>query len=91
MSEETIWKVSVPITDVVTRELPEGFVPLAVQLQHGAPKLWVRVRPNAPTVPTTFRWHGTGRSPERLGDYIGTVQVEGGALVFHLFLEATHD
>lgn len=32
-----------------------------------------------------FRIKGTGHAADDIGDYIGTFQLNGGSLVFHLF------
>lgn len=70
---------------------------LCVQVQGYAPYLWVIVDEQAPRdQPRRFRLAGTGHkldvvdpsynpSPDNCGRYVGTFQLDGGALVFHLF------
>lgn len=82
----SIYKFSVPIKDDFTLELPKGAKPLAVQVQHGKPMLWVMVDPDEPTETRSFRLAGTGHPLADGVDYrhVGTFQMEWGALVFHL-------
>lgn len=90
----TIWKYRLQIINEQTIEMPEGARVLCVQTQGSTPSLslWAVVDPNAPTSPRKFRTHGTGHQiadAERLV-YIGTYQVQGGVLAFHVF-EMHHD
>lgn len=81
-----IWKYPVPISDLFTITMPAGAKLLSVQSQHGEPRLWALVDPEAPRVGRGLRVHGTGHDtlPD-LGNYVGTFQIRGGDLVFHLF------
>ena len=82
----SIRKYPLRIADEQTIDFPEGAEVLAVQVQKGTPCLWVRVDPAAPKTPRKIITHGTGHPvPETTGRYIGTYQIEGGALVFHVF------
>lgn len=85
----TIWKFGIPVMEnVVTVHMPRAAHILTVQMQHGEPKLWALVDPNAPMEPRYFRWFGTGYAlPDALGQYVGTVQSLHGSLVFHLFAQ----
>jgi hypothetical protein len=49
--------------------------------------MWVKVNPGPPYVERSFRWVGTGHDfdEEATIDYVGTVQTDGGAFVYHLF------
>lgn len=90
---KAIWKYTVPIQDVFSFSMPDGAQVLTVQMQDGLPQLWAVVDTDNPCVDRWFRLGGTGHP---LGDdglrYIGTVQLDGGALVFHLFeIEASGD
>jgi len=50
------------------------------------PQLWAYVDPTEPRVTRKFRIIGTGHPiATDPGDYIGTFQMGGGALVFHVF------
>jgi len=82
---KTIWKFPAPIKDSLTIQMPIWADVMSVQLQHGEPCLWARVDADMPTEPRRFCWRGTGHPAEVLGRFIGTVQMHGGALVFHLF------
>lgn len=93
----TVYKYTIPITDHVTIDLPVGAQVLSVGVQKGvnvqgypeAMCLWALVRPKGPTEKRRFRIFGTGH-PIKPGDllfsrFLGTVMLEGGALVFHVF------
>lgn len=83
---KTIWKFPFPIEDEITLTMPEGARVLAVQMQGNTPCLWALVDPDAPTKPCRFRLFGTGHPvPEGLGNFIGTFQMMGGGLIWHLF------
>ncbi len=82
-----IWKYPVPIRDAVRVSLPRGAELLCVQVQGEEPCLWALVDPDASSVVRAFRWRGTVQEMEDAqgGVHVGTVQIEGGRLVFHLF------
>ncbi len=83
----TIWKFPLRITDEQIIELPDVHQFLAVQVQNGVPCIWAAVDPDKPRVLRTIRIVGTGHHLtdfEKLG-YVGTFQVNGGALVFQVF------
>ncbi len=69
--------------------MPEGADVLTVQMQHGRPCLWAVVDLEAPLERRHFLTYGTGHPlSEGLGGdltYVGTYQMEDGALVFHVF------
>jgi hypothetical protein len=88
MADSTIWKWPLPTLDAFTLAMPVGARPLAVQSQHGRPCLWALVDPAAPLVPRGFRIIGTGQPvPGPDWAYVGTFQMHGGDLVYHLFHE----
>ena len=69
-------------------DIPKGSKVLTVQAQGNVPMIWVLVDPEALTVKIPFLLLATGS--EIPGDirchyYIGSFQLNGGALVFHLF------
>lgn len=84
----TIFKYPVQMSEYFTVEAPEGAEFLSVQLQGGGVQMWVRVDTARPIATYRFGVHGTGHS---LNDFtahaphIGTFQIAGGSLVFHLF------
>ncbi len=70
-------------------EMPQGAVPLCVQVQRGVPCLWARVNPSAPVTVHNLRIAGTGEDLESdVGRHLGTVQLDGGSLVLHVFAYA---
>lgn len=83
---KAIWKIPIPIEDVFTLDMPVGAEILSAQTQDNSIQLWAMVDPAASGEPRTFRLAGTGHP---LGDhhleFIGTVQLHGGRIVFHLF------
>lgn len=89
METRTIFKWRLNTTDIQEIEVPEGFVPLCVQVQDGDPFLWAQVEPTAPKTLVSIRIVGTGHAynPEEIGRYIGTYQLMGGSLVFHVFIK----
>jgi hypothetical protein len=86
---KAIWKFTLggPLTTV---EMPEGARILSVQMQAHEPQIWALVDPDAPKVKRTFKSLPTGHvSDADHENYIGTVLMSGGALVFHIFEHAT--
>jgi len=83
----TVYKYDVPIDDTFALALPEFARVLTVQVQDGQPRLWALVDPAAPPRDRRFRLAGTGHPIQEADDwrYIGTFQLNGGALVLHLF------
>ncbi len=83
----TIYKYPLPVSDEFNVHMPKGARLLSVQVQHDAPCLWAMVDTNNQKAQRRLAIRGTGHSAERLGfaAFVGTFQLEGGALVFHLF------
>ena len=84
---KSIWKFGLEVTDEQTVEMPVGAKPLSVQVQHGTPCLWALVDTKAPKQKRIVQIFGTGHPVANEGDYVGTFQTEGGALVFHTFIK----
>lgn len=82
---KTIWKYEIPLEDTFSLSMPEGAQVLTVQLQGGIPSLWAMVEPSAPQEERRFAVIGTGNPIGEVGDYIATIQLHGGELVFHVF------
>ena len=85
---QAIWKYAVPVQDMITLMIPRNAQVLTVQVQHGEPQLWALVDPDNPPEQRTFRLAGTGHVIEgsvNIFSYVGTYQLDDGALVFHLF------
>lgn len=83
---QEIWKYELAVTDRQVVEMPLGAQILTVQVQRDVPCLWAIVSTDAKRMPRTIDTFGTGHaisgSP---GRYIGTYQLNRGALVFHVF------
>jgi len=83
----TIYKYPIRATDVQSVEMPEGAEILTVQTQNGDACIWALVNEDAPYKVRRIEVFGTGHqvSEEHKRKYIGTFQLRGGALVFHVF------
>ena len=78
----------IPNDDYIDIEMPSMAQLLTVQVQRGEPYLWAMVDTSFPMQTRRFRLAGTGHPiTEKSCDlaYIGTFQLHGGALIFHLF------
>lgn len=87
MHTKTIWKYTFPPGYSAGIEMPAGAEILCVQVQHGVPVMWALVDPKAPRHLRRFEIVGTGWDTEtiRATDYVGTYQMAGGDLVWHVF------
>lgn len=87
--KKVVYKYEIPPADPVTLDLPVGAVPLHFAAQNNRMMLWALVNPKrAETKKRYFRLAGTGHPiTDEFEDlkYIGTCQLDGGALIFHLF------
>lgn len=86
---KTIWKYKIEAVGIQQILLPIGAEILTVQIQDQLPCIWVMVDPENETEVRVFEIFGTGHNiytpPAVTWKYIGTFQVDQGALVFHLF------
>jgi len=86
---QMIWKFELPIEDRVAIAMPSQSEVLSVQMQGDRPFVWALVDPKEPLVPCLFAVRGTGHPIdipiEEDWKFIGTFQMRGGALVFHVF------
>lgn len=82
-----IWKWDLDLAGEQTLELPVGAAILTVQLQHDVPRLWALCdEKESVKVKRRFAIYVTGHPmPNEPGHYIGTFQLHGGSLVFHVF------
>ena len=85
-----IWKYPLDVTDEQGITMPDGAVILTVQTQNEKPCLWAIVDPLAPHRIRRFAMIGTGNPADVLDvipgpHYVGTFQLMGGGLVFHVF------
>lgn len=95
---QTIWKFILDPKDpfnpneVIKVKMPTDAEILCVQAQHDEICIWAKCTPRKPSEPfktRCFEVFGTGHSiPDEMfvqRSYIGTVQLENGSLVFHVF------
>lgn len=85
---KTVWKFPLHVNDVQFVTMPANAHILTVQAQDGRPCLWALVNPAMPTETRKILTTGTGHEREDLDayvNYIGTYQLERGALIFHVF------
>lgn len=88
--KETVYKYSLEIKDEQMVLLPIGARILTVQQQNNNIFLWALVNSTASEEQAfTIRIHGTGHaiSDSDELEYINTVQLYGGKLVFHVFVK----
>lgn len=90
MSNKTVYKYALGgFGDWTTVFMPEGAEVLCVQAQNDEPFIWALITVGAPVTAYHFRVAGTGHDlGSNVGRYIGTFQLNGGALVFHVFAES---
>jgi len=83
---KAVWKYALnPVTQV---EVPEGAIVLSVQVQDNQPQIWMLVDPGKAAETRVFKSFGTGHEFDDAGlVYVGTFQINNGALVFHAFEE----
>ena len=83
---KTIWKYKLEITEQQTIEMPATATFLTMQVQHDVVTVWYLVNPKEDHRPRRFAIYGTGHEmPDEPGTYLGTFQIVGGALIFHVF------
>jgi hypothetical protein len=87
MGDETIWKFVLKPVDEQTVEMPSHARVLSAKEQDGEICVWALVNPNDYKTQRMFRVVGTGHTSERLDlwQFVDTVMLAGGALVFHVF------
>lgn len=84
---KTIWKFPVDVSDRVALPMPRGAEILTIENQGGAVCIWALVDSEAILVTRKLAFRGTGHPADGLdsSQYVGSVLLNGGALVFHLF------
>lgn len=86
---KTVWKWNLEIDDEQEIEAPDNAQILCVQMQNGAPCLWMLVDPNVSTRKYGVRTKGTGHPIDTDGVYwiyAGSYQMYDGQIVFHVFV-----
>ena len=83
----TIWKYPIEVTAKQLIAMPEGAKILTVQTQDGRPCLWALVDPERELKCRLVHTVGTGQEvPLGARHYVGTYQLRGGLLVYHVFI-----
>lgn len=85
---KTIYKFEIETLDKFHLTMPKEAEILCVQMQGQKPCIWAKVDPENNSENRTFKVYGTGHpiyEPVGREVYIGTYQLMGGSLVFHLF------
>lgn len=82
-----IFKYTVPLSDDDLVQMPKGATIISVQTQNGIPMMWALVDETQPLIQRRLYLRGTGHEMrDAVGKpFIGTFQIQGGVLVFHLF------
>jgi len=82
----SIWKFALQTIDKQEIKMPVGAEILTVDIQNGKPCLWARVDTEELIETRQIAIHGTGHElPGSTRKYIGTYQLAGGTLIFHVF------
>lgn len=85
---KTVWKYPLEVNDSQIVAMPANAHILTIQLQMGVPCLWALVNPEMPLEQRTILIAGTGHERDDLDglvNFIGTFQMSGGMLIFHVF------
>jgi hypothetical protein len=83
------WTLELIETQTIT--LPARAKVLSIQMQRGELQLWALCDDgnDGPSEVCEIGLHYTGRElPDKPGHYLGTIQMEGGAIVIHAFERA---
>jgi hypothetical protein len=80
-----VFKYAAPLDDTFEVRLPVGAQILSVGEQGVGLYFWALVNPDADMQTRRFHWRRTGHQADGVGRFVGTVLVQGGARVFHLF------
>lgn len=83
---KTIHKYTLDVVGERTIQMPENAEFLSVQVQHGEICMWFLVDTGEAEISRKFTVIGTGwEMPNQAVQHLGTVQMEGGSLVWHIF------
>ena len=81
-----IWKFGIKIVDWQRIKMPQGAKILDIQVQNSEVCMWALCDENAPRIDRGFAVYGTGHVVRNEpGEYVATVQLGQGQLVFHVF------
>ncbi len=82
-----VYKFPLEISDEQKVSMPEGAKVLTVQVHKGWPCLWAECNPDKEPVFRTFLIRGTGHpiDDDIKKEYIGTIQMLDGSIVYHVF------
>ena len=84
----SIWKFPIALDDHIEVQMPVGAKVLSVQVQRATICMWALVETEAKQERRRFCILPTGGAVySYVGQFIGTFQLAGGNLVFHLFEE----
>ena len=88
----TIYKYPIETTDTQIVMMPQQAKILTVQVQHGRPCLWAEVNTIFAPERVVIETYGTGHQILRgKREYIGTYQLYGGDLIFHVYRRHVED
>lgn len=83
---KTVYKYPLKIDDYQQVILPIDAKILCIKVQNGTPYLWALIdKEQTHNETVTIRCAGTGHDIKDEVEYIDTIMVVGGALVFHFF------
>jgi hypothetical protein len=85
--KRTIWKYPLELKDEQILQLPSRSKILTVQIQNGKLQLWALVNPELPKKQKYIYIYGTGHKISNANqlEYISTIQIKDGSLIFHIF------
>lgn len=82
-----IYKYPIQITDEQIIQMPENAEILHVNIQHNQAFIWAMIDPEEDEEDVEIRVYGTGHPVQECKElsYLGTVFIQNGDLVFHVF------
>ncbi len=84
----TIWKFPLLTITPQSIMMPKGAQILSCQMQGVVPCLWAIVDPDAALEARTVHIIGTGHRVPMSLQFVSTIQMAGGSLILHIFVEA---
>ena len=84
---KTIWKHTLSIAGIQDFHIPAESQILKIDVQNNKPCIWYLCNPENPMRIREISMFGTGHqiNDNFTGQYLDTIQLEEGALVFHIF------